>query len=224
MQTNPIANAQAVFNESASNTANKQTRNSAVLNSDFNTFLKMLTTQMKNQDPLNPIDSSEYAAQLAAFSSVEQQVVTNDLLENVLSQLGSSRLSDLSGWIGREIRSDAPVHFDGEPVVVDLTRATGVDTSTLEVFDTLGNVVASRILDADQRRLSWDGRGDNGNMLPVGDYLFRVNNFTDGTSVGYTDALTYQEVREVRSENGQVRLILDGGIEVSTESVVGLRG
>ena len=51
-----------------------------VISSDFETFLKMLTVQMENQDPLNPTDSSEYAMQLATFSGVEQQVLTNDLL------------------------------------------------------------------------------------------------------------------------------------------------
>jgi flagellar basal-body rod modification protein FlgD len=52
----------------------------AKISSDFETFLKMLTVQMQNQDPLNPVDSSDYATQLATFSGVEQQVQTNDLL------------------------------------------------------------------------------------------------------------------------------------------------
>ena len=56
---------------------------STVIGSDFDTFLKLLTTQMKNQDPLNPIDSTDYATQLATFSGVEQQTRTNQLLESL---------------------------------------------------------------------------------------------------------------------------------------------
>ncbi|MFV2001871.1 MAG: flagellar hook capping FlgD N-terminal domain-containing protein, partial [Paracoccaceae bacterium] len=55
----------------------------ANVNSDFETFLKLLTTQLKNQDPLKPVDSSDFAVQLATFSSVEQQVKTNDLLTSL---------------------------------------------------------------------------------------------------------------------------------------------
>ena len=56
---------------------------SGQISSDFETFLKMLTVQMKNQDPLNPVESTDYATQLATFSGVEQAVLTNDLLKSV---------------------------------------------------------------------------------------------------------------------------------------------
>ena len=61
--------------ESTGSPGKEHTKNAAVLSSDFETFLKMLTTQMQNQDPLNPVDSTDYATQLATFSSVEQQVL-----------------------------------------------------------------------------------------------------------------------------------------------------
>jgi hypothetical protein len=78
----------------------------ATLGSDFETFLKMLTTQMKNQDPLNPVESSEYAVQLATFSSVEQQVLTNDLLTRLIGQshragFGLGRDGSAGSRIGR---------------------------------------------------------------------------------------------------------------------------
>lgn len=74
------------------------------INSDFETFLIMLTTQMQNQDPLNPIDSSDFAVQLATFSSVEQQVKTNDLLTSLGQQFELMGLSQLAGWVGMEAR------------------------------------------------------------------------------------------------------------------------
>src|SRR6056297_3909166 len=78
------------------------------LSSDFETFLLMLTTQMQNQDPLNPLESSEFAVQLATFSGVEQQVKTNDLLGSLLSGLASSGMAQMASWIGREARTDGP--------------------------------------------------------------------------------------------------------------------
>ncbi len=72
------------------------------ISSDFETFLKMLTVQMQNQDPLNPVDSSDYAVQLATFSSVEQQVLTNDILRSLSDQIGGGSIQQLAGWIGME--------------------------------------------------------------------------------------------------------------------------
>src|SRR5690606_19156239 len=76
-------------------------RASSVANGDFDTFLKMLTTQIANQDPLNPMEGSDFAVQLATFSGVEQQARTNQLIEALASRMGVSGLSQLSGWIGR---------------------------------------------------------------------------------------------------------------------------
>ena len=85
-----------------------QAQTKAVLSSDFETFLKMLTAQARFQDPLEPIDSSEYAAQLAQFSMVEQQVLSNDLLAQLGAQLGNGAIGQMASWIGMEARTSAP--------------------------------------------------------------------------------------------------------------------
>ena len=74
----------------ANNTSNSNTNASSKISSDFETFLLMLTTQLENQDPLNPIESQDFAVQLATFSGVEQQVLTNDLLSDLGQGFGSS--------------------------------------------------------------------------------------------------------------------------------------
>ena len=79
------------------------------ISSDFNTFLRMLTVQMQNQDPLNPIDSADYAVQLATFSGVEQQVRTNQLLADMQGKFSQLGMAEMAGWIGKEARSAAPV-------------------------------------------------------------------------------------------------------------------
>src|SRR6056297_2228087 len=93
----------------------------SALSSDFETFLKMLTTQMRNQDPLNPVESSDFAVQLATFSTVEQQVLTNDLLTDLGARVGALGLGQVSGWIGMQAVTEGPVIFEGQPVSVTAT-------------------------------------------------------------------------------------------------------
>ena len=97
---------------------------SAALSSDFETFLLLLTTQMENQDPLNPIDSADYAVQLATFSGVEQQVRTNDLLEGLAAQMNLTGMAELAGWVGMEARASAPVQFGATPLTLYPDPAT----------------------------------------------------------------------------------------------------
>jgi len=113
----------------------------SALSSDFETFIKMLTVQMENQDPLNPMESSDFATQLATFSGVEQQVKTNDLLQGLGSQLGALGVSQLSGWIGMEGRAVAPVEYDGTPVTITISGSALADAHELVVRDTFGNEV-----------------------------------------------------------------------------------
>ena len=64
----------------------------------------MMTVQMENQDPLNPMESSEFAVQLATFSGVEQQIRTNDLLASMIASQTAGGLAELANWVGMEAR------------------------------------------------------------------------------------------------------------------------
>ena len=70
---------------------------------DFETFLTLLTAQMRNQDPLKPMDSTAFVAQLASFSTVEQQIETNAKLDKILDTFNASPSTQLAEWIGKEI-------------------------------------------------------------------------------------------------------------------------
>ena len=74
--------------------------------------------QMENQDPLNPVDSSDYAVQLATFSGVEQQVQTNDLLRSLATQLGSDGMAQMLAWVGKEARAPTAAYFDGGAITL----------------------------------------------------------------------------------------------------------
>jgi len=105
----------------AANAAAKE----ATIGADFETFLVMLTAQMKNQDPLNPMDSQDFATQLATFSGVEQQVKTNDQLAALASQFATSNLGEMAGWVGMNARIAIPGDFDGTPIEIVPNHASG---------------------------------------------------------------------------------------------------
>lgn len=195
----------------------------ATLNSDFQTFLEMLTVQARNQDPLNPMESSEYASQLASFSSVEQQVLTNDLLTALGEQLGSSTLSQLSSWVGMEARSTAPVTFDRSPQTLHPLLASAADEAHLVVYDESGNEVQRQQIDLDAESVEWAGVDDSGTPFEKGTYSFEIENFANGESLGTSPVETYQRVEEAQMLEGQVVLMLEGGQPILSSDVVALR-
>lgn len=195
----------------------------AVLSSDFDTFLKMLTVQVQNQDPLNPVDSTDYATQLATFSSVEQQVLTNDLLREVSSTLTGSALQELSSWIGMEALVRAPVAFSGAPVAIRPDYADGADAATLLVRDARGDLVQSFELPPGQEEVVWAGTDETGAPLPSGTYRFEVQSFKDEALIDTRQAQTYSQIEEVRKSGDGIVLFLAGGTQVDPDMIDGLR-
>ena len=196
---------------------------STTLSSDFETFLRMLTVQMQNQDPLNPVDSSDYATQLATFSSVEQQVLSNDLLTSLLSQFNVMGMAQLSGWVGMEARAQAAVHFEGEPITLAPNPAAVADEVNLIVYDAEGNVVQREALPVAADPIEWEGLDENGDLLPDGRYSFAVESVSNGEVVLTEQAEVYARIVEARGENGETVLVLAGGTTVSANGITAIR-
>ena len=176
----------------ATSSAAKATSASAkpAISSDFDTFLRMLTTQIQNQDPLNPMDSADFALQLATFSGVEQQVRTNTLLSDLAAQMSVAGLGDIAGWVGMEARVSGPVEFEGEPVELYLSAPKGAQRADLVVTDESGAEV-QRVplgLPLPDGAVVWAGTRQDGTALPQGQYRFAVQGFAGEDSVGVADA------------------------------------
>tara|TARA_R110002110_G_scaffold168018_20_gene369254 strand:+ start:11961 stop:12662 length:702 start_codon:yes stop_codon:yes gene_type:complete len=195
----------------------------SVLSSDFETFLKMLTAQAKYQDPLEPIDSSEYAAQLAQFSMVEQQVLSNDLLSALTAQLGSGNMAQMTGWIGMEALSTAPAYFDGSPITINPNPAAVSDEVFLVVYDENGAEVQRNELPVSAEPVDWAGVSDDGTPFPPGLYSFEIESRADGEVILTDPVETYSRITEARVQDGQTVLILEGGAGVLASGVSGLR-
>lgn len=194
------------------------------ISADFDTFLKMLTTQMQNQDPLNPIDSADYAVQLATFSGVEQQMKTNQLLDNLASQFGVMGMSQLAAWVGQEARSAAPVWKGADPVTITYAPNVQADQAVLAVKDKAGNLVSREDVPLSAAPYQWLGADASGNPLPEGVYSLSLENYRGGEQIGApTEVESYARIIEARGGANGTALVLEGGIEVAATKVTALR-
>ncbi|MEQ5869138.1 flagellin biosynthesis protein FlgD [Sagittula sp. NFXS13] len=210
--------------QTADKAASSQTEeDAAVLSSDFETFLKMLTVQVQNQDPLNPVDSTEYATQLATFSSVEQQVQTNDLLRGLSSTLGGSALSDASRWIGMEGLVRAPVSFSGQAISVRPEYAAGADAAEMVVRNSEGSEVARYEVSVGEESIVWGGYAEDGSQMPADIYSFHIESFSEGNLLSNSMSEIYSRIDEVRNDDGVIIVQLSDGTEMNAEMIAGLR-
>ncbi len=194
-----------------------------MLSSDAETFLKMMTAQVQNQDPMNPMDSTEYASQLATFSSVEQQVLTNDLLKEMGAMLGGNALQQYGSWVGKDVLARAPGHYSGEPVTLRPDYAAGADEATLVVKNADGDIVQKLALPIGQEEVLWAGVDDQGVPFPNGSYRFDVESYKGEELIDTEMASTYDTVEEIRNQGSNVIFRLSGGTEISAAEISGLR-
>lgn len=194
-----------------------------LISSDFQTFLKMLTTQMENQDPLNPMESTDFAVQLATFSGVEQQVRTNDLLNAMSAQLGAMSMSDLAGWVGLEVRAPTSVWFDDRPVTLHPDPASGAERTFIVVQDGSGRQVDRIEVPVSDSPLQWAGTTSAGGSLPPGAYSFHLQSYSNDEIIADEPISVFSEVTEARVEDGRTILVLASGEEVPAEGVEALR-
>ncbi len=194
-----------------------------VISSDFDTFLKMLTAQMQNQDPLKPMDSTDYATQLATFSGVEQQTRTNDLLANLGGQMAILGMSQLAGWVGQEARAVAPIYMDGDPVAVQLNPARGADSAVLVTHNAAGQLVARENVPVTPGPHDWLGLDATGDQLPNGVYTLTIESYSGETLLGQTEVESYARILEARNGPSGTLLVLEGGVEVAATAITALR-
>ena len=192
--------------------------------SDYQTFLVMMTTQMQNQDPTDPMSSDQLAVQLATFSGVELQTQTNDLMTQLLAATNSQAMSQMAGWVGDLARIDAPVYYDGAPVTLSPNPAMDATKATLVVTDGNGVEVDRRDLPSvSSADYIWDGKDSTGTPLATGVYTLTLESYQDTTLLGSTGVEYYAPVQEIRSSPSGVTILVPGDIEVPSAYVTALR-
>ncbi|MDZ4760453.1 MAG: flagellar hook capping FlgD N-terminal domain-containing protein [Alphaproteobacteria bacterium] len=161
----------------AASTAAAPVDSARSLATNFDTFLTILTAQIQNQDPLEPLDSSQFTEQLVQFSGVEQQIRANTQLETLISATRSSAGASLSGYLGQQAEiSTAGAQFSGAPVNWRYTLPSDAALATVTVTDARGAVVFSQAGEkkAGGHEFTWSGEVFGGAAAPAGAYFINV--------------------------------------------------
>ena len=213
--------------DAVTNTAtNKINSGSAMLASNFETFLTLLTSQLKNQDPLSPVDSNQFTAQLTQMAGVEQQLLTNELLKSLVSAQGGGGLADAANYIGKEATAawSATKFTDGE-AEWSYEVASNAASVKLEVLDGSGNVVWSGDAPAKTTGVhdfSWDGEATKGNDGEEGQ-VYTLKVVAKNAAGGAIDAqvLTKGRITGVEMYDGEAYLTVGNSI-LPLSSVIAL--
>lgn len=181
---------------------------------DFNMFLKLLTTQMQNQDPLDPMETSEYTQQLVQYSQVEQTIQQTDTLKSILSRLSTQDIAQASSFIGREVVFDSPQSglTAASPATWSYQAERPITSLVATVTDAAGKVVDTRTVSADgkQGRFQWDGTTMAGAKLPEGPYSLAVVGKDEAGNNVKVNVSSVGTVREVTAGSGGVNLGVNG--------------
>lgn len=193
-------------------TSNTATSQIAGLSTDYTMFLKLLTTQMQNQDPLDPMDTSEYTQQLVQYSQVEQAIQQSASLQDIVSQLSAQQMSQASSFIGKEARFDSAVAGLGADPATWTYYVDGTPGSiTATITDSSGKVVNTVTLDPDaQGRFEWDGIKSDGSKAADGAYTLSLTATTAGGDKLDTTINSVAKVSDVVSSGADIMLGVNG--------------
>jgi flagellar basal-body rod modification protein FlgD len=199
---------------------------SAAADLNFDTFLKLLTTQLQNQDPLDPMDSAEFTSQIAEFSAIEQQVQTNAHLEKLVESDTFGAQSLAVSYIGKEalVPGDRSTLTNGE-----MNFSYNMDqralVSEIKIVDSSGTIVKSLegSLDEGSHEVVWDGKNEAGEQLDDGTYtIFIEAAGADGNAV-IAEIFSFSRIAAMEADGEDISLITDDGRNVNFNSVLQVR-
>ena len=190
-------------------------------------FLRLLVAQLENQDPLQPMDNTEFITQLSQFSSLEQMISMNDSLEALTLSQSSASDGQLAAWLGKEVefRGDTLRHPQSGPASIPVVLSESTQETTVDIRNSSGQVV--RELDvgprsAGQHTIAWDGRDSAGNLVSADSYLISVRaTNSEGAQVegvtrmrGTIDGVSY---------TGRGAVLEVNGSQISLDDVLAVR-
>lgn len=180
-------------------------------------FLQLLVTQLRNQDPLNPMDSQAFVSQLAQFSSLEQLANANTKLESLLTFQGSIQNMLMSSFIGKDVSfSGNSVNLTGA-AEISYNNSADVHSVKLSIYDSSGKLVREVDLGmqtAGEKSYTWDGKDSNGQALANGQYTVNINAVdSSGKPVGVSTN-SKGIVTGISFDGSTTYLVLDSGIKI----------
>jgi flagellar basal-body rod modification protein FlgD len=187
-------------------------------------FLKLLTTQMQNQDPLSPMDSTQYTQQLVQYSQVEQTVQQSGTLKDILARLSTQDMAPASSFIGRDaVFNTAVSGFGASPATWNYAADRAMTSGTATISDATGAVIDTRTipLSGTSGSYSWDGKLADGTTAVPGAYTLSLSAL-DANGAGLATRINGTGlVNDVSLSNGILSLGVNG-VTMSLASLVRL--
>jgi flagellar basal-body rod modification protein FlgD len=207
---------------SQASTASQSSSNASMdkLSSNYTMFLQLLTTQLKNQSPLDPMDADQFTSQLVQYSSVEQLIKMNTNFEGLKTSLESSNLASLVNYVGSNVTVDASTKTLTDGKITWPINAEKSATATITVKDAAGKTVYSKsdTIDAGDNTFTWNGKGDDGTTYTAGDYTISVSATTASGAKVKTTTDVSGVVDSLEWADGTPFLMI-GGEKYSTAAV-----
>ena len=193
---------------------------------DQGAFLTLFTTQLKNQNPLDPVKNEAFVAQLAQFSQLEATTAMKTSMETMVKSLDGDKMLAGAALIGRRVAvPNGPLTLlGGQPVEANVDLPTGADGVQMLVFNDQGQQVRKQIFGAQPigtMRLSWDGMSDAGAPMPDGTYTTQVLASSMGKAIQPTvnSLATVRSVSNAGTADNAWILEVDGGKSVNMADV-----
>jgi flagellar basal-body rod modification protein FlgD len=161
----------------SSSTSNTSSSNTTIAN-NFQTFLTLLTTQLQNQNPLDPLDTNQFTAQLVQFAGVEQQLRQNDQLATLVSLEKSAQSTQALGYVGYTVSVDgSKAPYDGTNSAAWTLNAPNDTTAAITITNSAGQTVFSGNYPVTKGKanFTWDGKGNDGTQYPAGYYTINAS-------------------------------------------------
>ena len=216
---------ESVTQASSVDTSSKAGVAQAKLDEDLNQFLNLLVTQLKNQDPLDPMDANEFTSQLVQFASVEQQIYQNANLEKLLNVEQSSQIANMVDFIGHTIEaSGTSFHLENDSAEFTYEFGTKPNSATISIINSSGLTVYSgdAVNETGQQSFKWDGKNQHETQQPDGTYTAVVTGKDrDGNLMNVTQSV-FGRVTGAGAEEGIVSLFMND-IKTGLDKVLSTR-
>jgi flagellar basal-body rod modification protein FlgD len=219
--SNPL-NSNPSTSGAASPSGSNSASSLAQLSSNLNNFLTLLTTQLQYQDPLSPMDSTQFTNQLVQFASVEQQIQSNKNLESLISLQQTNNMVGAVSYIGKEVEvTGQTATLKNGKATFSYTLPSDANAAVVGIYDANGKPVSVSQAELTKGRhdFVWDGKDAQGNAVPEGQYTIQVTAVDSNNSQITPTYTTDGTVTSVGIEKGVATLDLNG-VQVPLSNVV----
>lgn len=216
----------SAYQDSLANTSGSTSAFSK-LSTNQQTFLTLLTTQLKNQDPTNPTDTKDFTNQLVMYSQVEQQINTNKKLDVITKLQGNSAVQNALGAIGKDVKVDSNIlNYSGTGKgAVEYNLSANAKSNTINVLDEKGKIVFSTkgSLESGVHTFEWDGKKTDGTQAAKGKYTVSMEAKDAAGKAMTPDMAVWGQVNSIEANDKEVLVVLDNGYAISYTKISDIR-